>query len=93
MTTAIPVRAVSGMLLLIGQAVPFLSHLESCGALLSGWEVSSHEMELTRKPPILIRFARHSGAHAGALSTKAKAPAGRSMTSSAEPLPMSQPRG
>ena len=28
MTTAIPVRAVSGMLLLIGQAVPFLSHLE-----------------------------------------------------------------
>jgi hypothetical protein len=49
------------MLLLVGQAVPFLGHLEECGALLSGWEVSSHEMELTRKPPILFRFARHSG--------------------------------
>jgi hypothetical protein len=49
------------MLLLVGQAVPFLGHLEECGALLSGWEVSSHEMEVTRKPPILFRFARHSG--------------------------------
>jgi hypothetical protein len=49
------------MLLLVGQAVPFLGHLEECGALLSGCEVSSQEMELTCKPPILFRFARHSG--------------------------------
>ena len=28
-------------------------------AFLSGWEVSSDEMKLTRKPPILFRFARH----------------------------------
>jgi hypothetical protein len=48
------------MLLLVGQAVPFLGHLEECGALLSGHEVSSQEMELTRKPPILFRFTRHN---------------------------------
>jgi len=49
------------MLLLVGQAVPFLGHLEECGALLSECEVSSQEMEFTGKPPILFRFARHSG--------------------------------
>jgi hypothetical protein len=48
------------MLLLVGRAVPSLGHLEQCGALLSGQEVSSHEMELTGKPPILFRFARHN---------------------------------
>jgi hypothetical protein len=48
------------MLLLVGQPVVFLSHLQECRAFLSEREVSRNQMEITRKLSILIRFTRHN---------------------------------
>jgi hypothetical protein len=60
MSIAIPVGTVAGMLLLICQPVPLRSHFQQHGAVLPGREAPGHEMQITRKLPILFRFTRHN---------------------------------
>jgi hypothetical protein len=50
---------IRGLLLLIGQAVPFLCHSYHCGAALAGREAPSQEMAIARKLPVLIRSGGH----------------------------------
>jgi hypothetical protein len=48
------------VLLLIRQSVAFFGHLQQRGAVLTGRQAPGHEMEITRKLPILFRFAHHN---------------------------------